>query len=59
MEVKMSNGREHRYAPATVSGIPTRVLMGIDEHGDPKPLKCTDDGYLIVNVKDPNKETLQ
>jgi len=33
-----------------VNGIATRHLMGVDPEGNSQPLKCDEDGYLLVKV---------
>ena len=46
----MGEENEEKEGRTDLEGVPARVLMGIDRHGNKRILRCDEDGFLLCKV---------
>ena len=51
----MGNELEDLEERVSIDDVPGRMLMGIDEDGNKRFLRCDEDGFLICKVVDVEK----
>ncbi|MFC1924298.1 hypothetical protein ACFLXA_02910 [Chloroflexota bacterium] len=42
-----------------IDGVPARILMGVDDDGEKRILRCDKDGFLICKVVSLDREEIE